>query len=304
MGPPIEHRGAAGLWSVQPRAAALTLTPRSLGSLAEIVSGGAPSSAACWLWNVGCRKAQCWDPSYLQYILMIWTRELNATSPSLQDDTKLGGSVSCEEDARRLQGDLDRLGEWANAWQMQYNVDKCEVIHFGGKNRKVDYYLNGGRLGKGEMQRDLGVMVHQSLKVGMQVQQAVKKANGMLAFIAKGFEYRSREVLLQLYRVLVRPHLEYCVQFWSPNLRKDILAIEGVQRRFTRLIPGMSGLSYEERLDRLGLYSLEFRRLRGDLIETYKILKGLDRLDAGRLFPMLGKSRTRGPQFKDKGEIF
>ena len=220
------------------------------------------------------------------------------------DDTKLGGSVSCEEDARRLQGDLDRLGEWANAWQMQYNVDKCEVIHFGGKNRKVDYYLNGGRLGKGEMQRDLGVMVHQSLKVGMQVQQAVKKANGMLAFIAKGFEYRSREVLLQLYRVLVRPHLEYCVQFWSPNLRKDILAIEGVQRRFTRLIPGMSGLSYEERLDRLGLYSLEFRRLRGDLIETYKILKGLDRLDAGRLFPMLGKSRTRGHSLRIRGKSF
>ena len=61
-----------------------------------------------------------------------------------------------------------------------------------------------------------------------------------------------------------------------------------------RLIPGMSGLSYEERLDRLGLYSMEFRRLRGDLIETYKILKGLDKLDAGRLFPMLGESRTRG----------
>ena len=99
-----------------------------------------------------------------------------------------------------------------------------------------------------ESESDQGVMVHQSSKVSRQVQQAVKKANGMLAFIAKGFEYRSREVLLQLYRVLVRPHLEYCVQFWSPNLRKHILAIEGVQRRFTRLIPGMSGLSYEERL--------------------------------------------------------
>ena len=126
----------------------------------------------------------------------------------------------------------------------------------------------------------------------------------MLAFIARGFEFRSREVLLQLYRALVRPHLEYCVQFWSPNLRKDILAIEGVQRRFTRLIPGMAGLSYEERLDRLGLYSLEFRRLRGDLIETYKILKGLDRLDAGRLFPMLGKSRTRGHSLKIRGKSY
>ena len=251
---------------------------------------------------MGYRKAQCWDPSYLQYILMIWDEGIECNTSKFADDMKLGGSVSCEEDARRLQGDLDRLGEWENAWQMQYNADTCEVIHFGGKNRKVDYYLNGGRLGKGEMQRDLGAMVHQSLKVGMQVQQAVKKANGMLAFIAKGFEYRSREVLLQLYRVLVRPHLEYCVQFWSPNLRKDILAIEGVQRRFTRLIPGMSGLSYEERLDRLGMYSLEFRRLRGDLIETYKILKGLDRLDAGRLFPMFGKSRTRGHSLRIRGK--
>ena len=91
---------------------------------------------------------------------------------------------------------------------------------------------------------------------------------------------------------------------WSPNLRKDILAIEGVQRRFTRLFPGMAGLSYEERLDRRGLYSLEFRRLRGDLIETYKILKGLDKLDAGRLFPMLGESRTRGHSLRVRGNSF
>ena len=54
-----------------------------------------------------------------------------------------------------MQGDLDRLGEWADAWQMQFNVDKCEVIHFGSKNRKADYYLNGVKLGKGEVQRDL-----------------------------------------------------------------------------------------------------------------------------------------------------
>ena len=95
--------------------------------------------------------------------------------------------------------------------------------------------------------------MHQSLKVRAQVQQAVKEANGMLAFISRGFEYRNGDVLLQLYRVLVRPHLEYCVQFWCPHLRKDVLAIEGVQRRFTKLIPGMAGLSHEERLSRLGL---------------------------------------------------
>ena len=110
-----------------------------------------------------------------------------------------------------------------------------------------------------------GVLVHQRLKISMQVQQAVKKANGMLAFIERGFEYRNRDVLLQLYRALVRPHLEYCVQLWSPFLRKDVLALKRVQGRFTRLIPGMVGLMFEERLTRLGLFSLEFRRMRGDL---------------------------------------
>ena len=102
----------------------------------------------------------------------------------------------------------------------------------------------------------------------MQVQQVIKAANGILSFIARGMEFKNSKVMLQLYKVLVRPHLEYCVQFWSPYLRKDMLALEGVQRRFTRLIPELRGLAYEERLSRLGLYSLEFRRMRGDLIET------------------------------------
>ena len=83
---------------------------------------------------------------------------IRSNTSKFADDTKLGGSVNCEEDVRRLQGDLDRLSEWADAWQMQYNIDKCEVIHFGGKNKGADYYLNGVRLGKGEVQRDLGVL--------------------------------------------------------------------------------------------------------------------------------------------------
>jgi len=89
-----------------------------------------------------------------------------------------------------LQRYLDRLSVWAYAWSMQYNVDKGEVIHFGSKNRKTDYYLNGCKLREVGTHGNFGVLVHQSLKVNMQVEQAVKKANCMLAFTVRGFEYR------------------------------------------------------------------------------------------------------------------
>ena len=111
----------------------------------------------------------------------------------------------------------------------------------------------------------------------------VKKAFNMLGFIAQKIEYRSCDVLLKLYKTLVRPHLEYCVQFWSPCYRKDIIKLERVQKRFTQMPPGLDGLSYKERLDRLGLFSLERRRLRGNLIEVYKIMRGIDPLDNQQL---------------------
>ena len=133
-------------------------------------------------------------------------------------------------------------------------------------------------------QKDLGITVHRSLKVETHVNRVVKKAFGMLAFINHCIEYRSWEVMLRLYKALVRPNLEYCVQFWSPNYRKDINKLERVQRRFTRMLPGFKHLEYKERLRKLGLYSLERRRLRGDLIEVFKMLKGIDRVDVDRLF--------------------
>ena len=70
----------------------------------------------------------------------------------------------------------------------------------------------------------------------MQVQSAIRKANSMLAFMSRGLEYKSRDVLLRLYKALVRPHLEYCEQFWALYLRKDVLALERIQRRFTKMI--------------------------------------------------------------------
>ena len=100
--------------------------------------------------------------------------------------------------------------------------------------------------------------------------------------------------MLQLYRTLVRPHLEYSVQFWSSHCQKDEEALERVQKRFTRMLPGMEGISYEERLEKLGLFSLERRRLRGDMMEVYKIMRGMDRVDSQKLFPLGWKSQLLG----------
>jgi len=220
------------------------------------------------------------------------------------DDTKVGGVVDSEEGCYRLQRDLDKLQSWAERWQMEFNVEKCEVMHFGRNNKCVEYRANGRTLNSVDEQRDLGVYVHRSLKVGSQVDKVVKKAYGVLAFIGRGIEFRSRNVMLQLYKTLVRPHLEYCVQFWSPHYKKDVEALERVQRRFTRMLPGMEGRSYEERLRDLRLFSLERRRLRGDLIEAYKMIRGLDRVDSDSLFPRMEKASTRGHSFKLRGDSY
>eukprot|EP00061_Rhincodon_typus_P012660 g38538.t1 len=104
--------------------------------------------------------------------------------------------------------------------------------------------------------------------------------------------------MLRLYRTLVRPLLEFCVQFWSPSYRKDVIKLERAQKRFIKMLPGREGLSYKERLDRLELFSLERRRFRGNLIGVYQIRRGIDRVNGRCLFPRMGDFKTRGHIFK------
>ena len=101
--------------------------------------------------------------------------------------------------------------------------------------------------------------------------------------IRRNIKYKENSLIVPLYKAIVRPHLEYCIQAWSPYLRKDIDMLEKIQRA-TKLIPGLRDLSYEERLKECGLTTLETRRLRGDQIEVFKILKGYENIDSNIVF--------------------
>ena len=191
------------------------------------------------------------------------------------DDSKAYAEIKTEEDQVKLQKGIDDLVNWSNEWLMHFNSKKCKILHLGSNNPKYVYTMKDGNevreLEETVCEKDLGVNIDPLLDFNKHITTICNKGRALSGMLVRNLTYRYIDIMVPLFKALVRPHLEYANAVWSPYKKKDIKRIEQIQKDFTRKIEGLNGLDYSERLRKLNLPSLEFRRIRGDLIETYKI---------------------------------
>ena len=200
------------------------------------------------------------------------------------DDTKMGKVISTPNDCLELQHAINNLVSWSTRWGMELHPDKCTVIHFGKNNPKFIYDINGVKVNESENVRDLGILISNNSSQSPHINNVTKKAHVVLSQIKRTFVHRDDIVFPKIYQAYVRPLLEYAVEVWNPMKIEDVKQIEKVQRRATRLVRSQSYESYEQRLKNLGMTTLEERRRRGDMIQTFKIINDYSGIDKDDFF--------------------
>ena len=189
------------------------------------------------------------------------------------DDTKLFNQVLSREDALNLQKDINLLERWSKMWLLRFNPNKCYVLTFGkfeNIRHTHRYQIYDKELEHVFEEKDIGVTFDSELTFEEHLSLKIKKANAIMGIIRRSFSFLDCALFKKLYVSFVRPHLEYAQVVWAPHLRKHIDMIENVQCRATKSVDGLSDLEYSDRLRRLNLPTMLYRRARGDLIEMYK----------------------------------
>ena len=218
------------------------------------------------------------------------------------DDTKLYAPVSNSREYKELQEDIDKALLWGEIWQMKFNKSKCKAMRIGKDNYIKDKYTmtceqRTTPLEETLLEKDLGVHIDNKLKFSDHINLAAKKTNSILGMIRRSYTYLDNENFNNLYKALVRPHLEYGNSVRYPTTKTDSDKLERVQRRATKLVPELKHLNYQDRLRDLNLPSLTYRRQRGDIINTYKYIHGIYKCDQDMFSRDISRV-TRGHQLK------
>ena len=190
------------------------------------------------------------------------------------DDTKVYRKIQKEADTEALQSDIKAMYDWSNKWLLKFHPEKCQVMRIGNKTSPPlkEYYMENHPLSYSSCEKDIGVFVDDKLRFREHIENKVKKANSLTGIIRRTFDYMDKDIFNCSYKALIRPNLEYANQAWSTHYNRDKETLESVQRRATKLVPGLAELPYSERLKALNLHTLSYRRLRGDMIECFKML--------------------------------
>ena len=202
------------------------------------------------------------------------------------DDAKLCRRVRTEEDCKVLQEDLDRIWRWSKKWEMEFNVSKSHVMEMGKSERRPEgtYSMGDGVvLRKVNREKDLGVIMQDDGQHESHIDRIFGETYNLIRNIGLAFHYMDKDMMKKLITTLIRPRLEYAGVVWSPHKKKHTSKIERLQRMATKLVPDLMEMTYEERLRAMDLPTLEQRRERGDLIQVYKLLKGMDVVDNKKL---------------------
>ena len=186
------------------------------------------------------------------------------------DDAKIYQTVLSMAEVTKLQCVVNNSIDWSVLWKRFFNFKKCKHIHLGNHDMNQTYTMRNDQeeiLIKRESEKDLGVIMDNKLTFTNYIYSKIKIATRNLGLIFRTFTYIDKDIFLNLFKSLVRPHLEYASTVWCPVFKKDRVPNENVQRRATKLVSSISHLSYSERLRELGLPSLEYRLERADVIQ-------------------------------------
>ena len=171
--------------------------------------------------------------------------------------------------------DLNALHVWESKWLLKFNLEKCYVLYLGNHNPHNVYNLSGTVLNATKEEKDLGILFNDKFNFNDAISALVTKAKSTLFWFLRNTISREPHIMVHAYKCIVRPHVEYCCQAWAPKARHGnwpaIIELENVQRLFTRMVKGTENTSYRARLNKLGLTTLLERRMRGNLIEVFKL---------------------------------